>query len=66
MAQFHREDDQHSCQMCEHWGGDVASGSHAKCVRGGLVQVVARPEFGCSFWVRAVGADDEFVGMKRK
>ena len=49
----------HSCRECEHWGGDMAGTSHAVCLRDNLVQVQANGEYGCVFWVRATGADDE-------
>ncbi|MGF6633499.1 hypothetical protein OKW39_000650 [Paraburkholderia sp. MM6662-R1] len=47
------------CRFCEHWGGEVAGGSHALCVRGGGRQVQANPDSGCVYWVRAVGANDD-------
>ncbi|ADG20418.1 hypothetical protein BC1002_6577 [Paraburkholderia atlantica] len=47
------------CRFCEHWGGDIAGGSHALCVRGGAWQVQANPERGCVYWIRAVGTDDD-------
>lgn len=58
MALFQSELGSHHCQRCEHWGGEVANGNHAVCVRGGGTQVTAMPENGCAFWTRAIGADD--------
>jgi hypothetical protein len=58
MGLFEREGNANSCRKCEHWGGDIAAGHHAYCVRGDRLQVTARAEFGCAFWVRATGADD--------
>jgi hypothetical protein len=63
MALYQANDDQHHCRLCEWYGGDIAGGLHAKCVMRG-VQIIARPEFGCAFWVRAIGADDEPVKDK--
>lgn len=57
MGLFDDSDDR-PCRLCEHWGGDVAGGAHALCLRGGR-QVQAQPERGCVYWVRATGADDE-------
>jgi len=59
MALFQREAGLHHCRKCEHWGGPVANGNHALCVRGDTQQVKALPENGCAFWVRAIGADDD-------
>ncbi|MPW16886.1 hypothetical protein GCT13_08060 [Paraburkholderia sp. CNPSo 3157] len=49
----------HACRECEHWGGDMAGTAHAVCLRGDRVQVQANGEYGCVFWVRATGSDDE-------
>ncbi|SEI43038.1 hypothetical protein SAMN05192539_1001346 [Paraburkholderia diazotrophica] len=49
----------HPCRECEHWDGDMPGTSHAYCVRNNRVQVQANGEYGCVFWVRAIGADDE-------
>lgn len=59
MGLFNNSSADHPCRFCEHWGGDVAGGSHALCVRGDAQQVQASPERGCVFWVRATGADDD-------
>lgn len=58
-------DGERPCRGCEHWGGDVAGGSHAKCTRGGRTQVQANPERGCVYCMRAIGSDDEFEVTKR-
>ncbi|SDR46940.1 hypothetical protein SAMN05445850_4486 [Paraburkholderia tuberum] len=47
------------CRGCEHWGGEIADGQHALCLRDGRRQVQAQPESGCVHWVRAIGSDDE-------
>lgn len=49
----------HPCRKCEHWAEDIAGTSHAVCLRGDRVQVQANGEYGCVFWVRAIGADDD-------
>jgi hypothetical protein len=59
MGMFDRNDAEHPCWRCEHWGGDIADGSHALCLHGAGRQVQAQPERGCVFWVRATGSDDE-------
>lgn len=59
MGLFNAPTTDRPCLYCEHWGGDVASGSHALCVRGDGRQVQANPARGCVFWVRATGSDDE-------
>lgn len=59
MGLFQMEEGAHHCRKCEHWGGAVANGRHALCVRGGGSQATAMPESGCAFWATAIGADDE-------
>ena len=59
MGLFNEDRADHQCWRCEHWGGDVAGGSHALCLYGDRKQVQAQPERGCALWVRATGADDE-------
>jgi hypothetical protein len=56
----------HPFRRCEHWGGDVAGTSHAVCLHGGRVHVQANGEYGCVFWVRATGADDETPQTKKR
>ncbi|CDY79509.1 hypothetical protein BGLT_02290 [Caballeronia glathei] len=59
MGLFENDGAEHACWKCEHWGGNLEGTSHARCERGGSVQVIARAEFGCAFWVRATGSDDD-------
>ncbi|WP_250477395.1 hypothetical protein [Caballeronia sp. INML1] len=66
MALFQSELGTHHCRKCEHCGGEVASGHYAVCVRGPGDRVVAMPTNGCSFWTRAIGADDAEPQEKRK
>lgn len=53
--------DARPCIQCEHWAGPTPSGSHCVCERGPRPMVQADPKWGCAFWVRAIGADDEPV-----
>lgn len=59
MGLLQRNGDDHHCMWCEHYGGPIAGGSHAECVREKYPAVQAQPETGCVFWVRAIGSDDE-------
>jgi hypothetical protein len=59
MGLFDTSDMDRPCRQCEHWGGDIAEGSHALCLRGPGRQVQAQPDRGCVYWVRCIGADDE-------
>lgn len=43
------------CRYCRYFGGQVSGG--AWCALAEIVQ--AQPQFGCSFFEREVGADDE-------
>lgn len=54
MGLFQGELGAHQCRKCEHWGGEVANGNHAVCVRGPGDRVVAMPAN-----ERATGGDDE-------
>lgn len=54
----------HACRDCEHWAGNLPGTNHAYCLRGRL-QVQANAEYGCVFWVRATGADDELPQTKK-
>jgi hypothetical protein len=58
MPTFDPYGQQRPCLWCEHFGGYIAEGLHARCVRDGL-QIQADPALGCSHWVRATGNDDE-------
>jgi hypothetical protein len=68
MGLFQTDDKLRHCRRCEHWGDDVAGGSHALCLREDGRRVQANPEQGCVYWVRAIGVDDEEMpgrAMKR-
>lgn len=58
MGLFQDASTDRPCRECEHWGGDVADGLHAKCLRG-REQIQANPERGCVYWIRAIGGDDD-------
>ena len=58
MGLFQTNDDSHACPNASTRAETFRGGSHARCVRDARPQVIARPEFGCEFWVRAIGADD--------
>lgn len=52
-------DEPRRCWHCTHFGGMIYSGAHARCLRPGVVPVVAQPANGCAFYCREPGADDE-------
>jgi len=57
----------HSCVICEHWGGPIADGTHALCVRDkDRPYVQARRATGCVYWVKAIGLDDEAPARVRR
>jgi hypothetical protein len=57
MSVFQNEDRTKCCMRCEHWGFE--NGHVTLCARGPGVQAIARPEFGCAFFTRAIELDDE-------
>lgn len=46
------------CWTCQYWGG-WANEVNSWCARPGLSPVVGQPEYGCAFWTREPGSDDE-------
>jgi len=57
-------DDSRACRRCEHYGGVDSSGAHAVCMRLPGGQLRAMPQFGCAFFVRATGSDDDAEPVK--
>ncbi len=51
---------------CEHFAEFRAGGSIVLCGHGGREQVIAQPEQGCVYWVRATGADDDKPERRRR
>ncbi len=47
------------CWHCQSFGGLVYQGTAARCLRQGGTPIAAQPRYGCAFWVREPGADDE-------
>jgi hypothetical protein len=59
MTYFAGTDDPRPCWTCQYWGGMQDNGITSWCDRPGLSPVVAQPQFGCAFWTREPGSDDE-------
>lgn len=67
MGLFQIDGGRHHCRDCEHWGDIPANSAATTCLRGApRVQAIAMPEYGCAFWVRAIGADDDLDGVSRR
>jgi hypothetical protein len=47
------------CYACRYFEGRFFSGTFPLCERPGGVPIHGAPLFGCSFWEREPGADDE-------
>lgn len=47
------------CWHCQRFGGLVYQDTAARCLREAGVAIVAQPRYGCAFWVREPGSDDE-------
>lgn len=45
------------CFACDHFKGEI-NADHLVCNQREKQQVIGRPNLGCAFWMRAVGADD--------
>lgn len=49
----------HTCWTCEYWAGTAEPGAGiAHCTNPKCSPMRARPNHGCSCWVRAIGLDD--------
>jgi hypothetical protein len=48
------------CRGCEHWGGNVFGTQSAVCLKN-EGQLQTRAESGCAYWVRAIGADHDYL-----
>lgn len=59
VAYFSPWTDPRPCWFCHHYDGMVNAGSAARCVRGMALRICAQPDYGCAFWEREPGADDE-------
>lgn len=59
MGLFQDRTEGQPCWECEHWGGWDSSGCYAVCLQGSGVTIKQGPQYGCAFWLRAIGADDE-------
>lgn len=54
------------CQTCEHWSGMINAVGAAVCWKNYPQQtVMTYPERGCSFWLRAIGSDDDLGSPPR-
>jgi len=45
------------CLTCEHFKGEFYA-QHLVCEQRDKPQVIGRPDLGCAYWMRAMGADD--------
>ena len=62
------------CRWCAYFGrwapvlvgGKETPGVVAVCNRDDYVRHVAQPEQGCAFWMREIGADDDYLDSPRK
>lgn len=58
MSTFATPPEPHDCRTCEHFGG-MLNRVNGRCEHPRLSPVVGQPEYGCAYWVRATGGDDE-------
>lgn len=58
MSHFANDASPRPCWYCEHWGGWINQ-VNSRCERPGAAPIVGQPAYGCAYFVRAIGADDE-------
>lgn len=57
---FANQDEPRPCWTCQHYGGPLPNNDvNCFCRHPRLSLVVGQPEYGCAFWAREPGTDDE-------
>ena len=62
MSQFANANELQPCWTCQYFGGPLPDNDvNCFCRHPRLSPVVGQPEYGCAFWEREPGSDDEVV-----